>query len=151
MEVLGFRTSESVFENKVFKEVIKLNGFLRVDSWTSQVAPVVKNPPANAGDVRDVSLIPESGRSPGGRHDNPLQFSCLENPIDRGAWPATIHRVAESDTTEAILHSQDGPLSNKTSVLIRRDLDTEGGPCEDRGRRWPSIHQGEGPQEELTP
>ena len=72
MEVLGFRTSESVFENKVFKEVIKLNGFLRVDPWTSQVVPVVKNPPANAGDVRDVSLIPKSGRSPGGGHGNPF-------------------------------------------------------------------------------
>ena len=52
----------------------------------SQGALVVKNPPANAGDVRDASLIPGSGRSPGGGHGNPLQFSCLENPMDRGAW-----------------------------------------------------------------
>ena len=52
----------------------------------SQVALGVKNPPANAGDIGDVSLTPGSGRSPAGRHDNPLQYSCLENPMDRGAW-----------------------------------------------------------------
>jgi len=68
----------------------------------SQVEQVVKNPPANAGDVRDagsdpwVRKIPGSGRSPGGGHGNPLQYSCLENPMDRGAWQATVHRVAKS-------------------------------------------------------
>ena len=51
----------------------------------SQVAQVVKNPPAEAGDVRHVALIPGSGRSPGGGHGNPLQYSCLENPVVRGA------------------------------------------------------------------
>ena len=50
---------------------------------TSQVALVVENPPANAGDIRDAGLIPGSGRSPGGGHDHPLQHSCLENPMDR--------------------------------------------------------------------
>jgi len=59
---------------------------------------VVKNPPANAGDIRDVGSIPELGRSPGGGHGNPLQYSCLENPMDRGAWQATVHRVAKSQT-----------------------------------------------------
>ena len=54
-------------------------------SLTSLWALVVKNLPAKAGDVRDVSLIPGSGRSPGGRHGNSLQYSCLENPMDRGA------------------------------------------------------------------
>ena len=54
--------------------------------------------PANAGDLRDVSSIPGMGRSPGGGHSNPLQYSCLENPTDRGAWQATVHGVAESDT-----------------------------------------------------
>ena len=49
------------------------------------VALVVKNPPANTGDIRDTGSIPGSGRSPGGGHDNPLQYSCLENPMDRGA------------------------------------------------------------------
>ena len=53
----------------------------------SQVAQVVKNLPANAGDLRDVGSIPELGRSPGGGHGNPLQYSCLENPMDREAWP----------------------------------------------------------------
>jgi len=59
---------------------------------------VVKNPPANAGDIRDSGLIPGPGRSPGGGHGNPLQCSCLENPVDRGTWRATVHRVAKSYT-----------------------------------------------------
>ena len=59
---------------------------------------MVKNLPANAGDV---GLIPGLGRFPGGGHGNPLQYSCLENPMDRGAWQATVHAVAESDRTEA--------------------------------------------------
>ena len=53
---------------------------------------VVKNPPLDAGDIRDVGLIPGWGRSPGGGHGNPLQYSCLENPMDRGVWQATVHR-----------------------------------------------------------
>ena len=62
---------------------------------------VVKNTPANAGAVRDVSSIPGWGRSLGGGHGNPLQFSCLENPMDRGAWWATVHRVAKSQSDMA--------------------------------------------------
>jgi len=66
-----------------------------------QVALVVKNPPANTGDTRDLDSIPGSGRSPGRGHDNLLQYSYLENPMDRGAWWATIHGVTkESDMTE---------------------------------------------------
>ena len=57
-----------------------------------------KNLPASAGDVRDVGLIPGSGRSPGERHGNSLQYSCLENPMDRGALQAMVHRVAKSQT-----------------------------------------------------
>ena len=53
----------------------------------SQVVQVVQNLPANAGDLGDVGSIPELGRSPGGGHGNPLQYSCLENPMDREAWP----------------------------------------------------------------
>ena len=64
----------------------------------SQVALVVKNPPANAGDIRDMGLIPGSGRSAGGRHSNPLQYPCLENPMDRGTGRATVHRLAKSRT-----------------------------------------------------
>ena len=59
---------------------------------------VVKNPPASAGDVRDVGLIPGPGRSPGGGRDNPLQYSHLEKSMDRGAWWATVHGVTKSWT-----------------------------------------------------
>ena len=65
-------------------------------SGASQVALVVKNLPANAGDVRDESSIPGLGRSPGEGNGNPLQYSCVENPMDRGAWRAIVtgsHRV----------------------------------------------------------
>ena len=61
---------------------------------------MVKNPPANAGDLRDVGLILGLARSPGDRHRNPLKYSCLENPMDRGVRQAIIYGVAESDTTE---------------------------------------------------
>ena len=64
----------------------------------SQVELVVKNPPANAGDVRDKGLIPGSGRFPGEGNGYPLQYSCLENPMDRGAWWATVHGVEKSQT-----------------------------------------------------
>ena len=64
----------------------------------SHVALVVKTLPANAGDIRDTSLIPESGRFPGGWHGNPLQYSCLENPMEREAWWATVQRVAKTQT-----------------------------------------------------
>ena len=61
---------------------------------------MVKNMLANAGDIRDSSSIPGSGRSPGRGHGNLLKYSCLENPMDRGAWWAADHGVKESDTTE---------------------------------------------------
>ena len=62
----------------------------------SHVARVEKKPPANVGDVRDVGSIPGLGRSPGGGDGYPLQYSCLENPVDRGAWRAAVHGVTES-------------------------------------------------------
>ena len=64
----------------------------------SQVALVVKNLPANAGDVRDVGSIPRSGRFPGVGNGSPLQYSCLENPMDRGAWWVIVHGVLKSGT-----------------------------------------------------
>ena len=68
----------------------------------SQVVLVVKNPPANTGDARDASSIPGLGRSPGVGNVNRLQYSYLENSIDRGAWGATVHGAAESDMTEQL-------------------------------------------------
>ena len=62
----------------------------------SQLALSGKEP--NAGDIRDAGLIPRLGRSPGGGHGSPLQYSCLENPMDRGAWQATVHGVAKHRT-----------------------------------------------------
>ena len=59
-----------------------------------------KESSCNAGDIRNVGLIPGLGRSPEEGNGNPLQYSCLESPMDRGAWHATVHRVAESDTTK---------------------------------------------------
>ena len=68
-------------------------------TWTSQLVLVVKNPPAKAGDVRDAGSIPGSGRSLGEGHSKPLQYSCLENTMDRGTWWATIHSKG-SDVSE---------------------------------------------------
>ena len=62
---------------------------------------MIKNPPANTGEERDTGLIPGLGRSTEEGNGNLLQYSCLENSLDRGAWEATVHRVAELDTTEA--------------------------------------------------
>ena len=64
----------------------------------SQVALVIKNSLADAEDLRDMDSIPGSGRSPGGEHGSPHQDSCLEDPMDRGAWQATVHRIAKSQT-----------------------------------------------------
>ena len=66
---------------------------------------VVKNPPANARDLTNMGLIPGLGRSPAGEHENPLQYSCLENPIDRGAGGLQSVGRTESDTTEATKHA----------------------------------------------
>ena len=70
-------------------------------------ALVEKNPPASAGDTRETGLTPELGKSPGGRRGNPLQYSCLENVVDRGVWWATVHGVAESDMIEMTQHAQE--------------------------------------------
>ena len=64
----------------------------------SQVVLVVKTLPASAEDIRDKGLIPGLGRSPGGGHGNLLKYPCLENPMDRGAWCATAHRITQSQT-----------------------------------------------------
>ena len=66
----------------------------------SQAVLVAKSPPEKSGDIRDAGSIPGSGRPPGEGHGNPLQYSCLENSMDRGAWRARVHRAAQSGTTE---------------------------------------------------
>ena len=75
-----------------------------------------KNLPANAGDLRDEGSIPRSGRSPGGGHSNPFQYSCLENPMDREDWQATVHRVAQSPTGVKRL-SVHGVLQHCSQIL----------------------------------
>ena len=75
---------------------------------------MVKNPPANAGDLRDTGLILGLGRSPGGGLGNPLQYSCLKNPMDRGAWQAMVHRVTKSLTRLKQLSTQHADVSFST-------------------------------------
>ena len=72
------------------------NSALILSTWAPQVALVVKNLPANAGDIRDTGSVPGSGRSPGGGNDNLLQYFCLENPLDGGAWRVMVHKVTQS-------------------------------------------------------
>ena len=87
-----------------------------VGGGVSQVMLVVENPPANARDIRDVGSIPGLGRSPGEENGNPLQYSCLKNPMDRGAWRATGHRVTKSlpglsDSTHVCVYAYTFPPS----------------------------------------
>ena len=98
------------------------------------MALLVKNPPARAGDRKDMDSIPGSGRSPGGGNGDPLQYSCLENPMDRGTWWATVHGVAELDTTE--------PLSTHACMQLRQKKDD---PLEREVRGWMTLldHTGE--------
>ena len=81
------------------------------------MALVVENPPANAGDIKDAGLVPGLGGSPGEEDGNPLQYSCLENPMDGGAWRATVHRVAKSQTHLKRLGA--------TAAMYRREVETE--------------------------
>ena len=76
----------------------KYLGGLKVESVASPVAWLVKNSPANSGDTADAGLIPGLGRSPGGGNGNSLQYSCLENSMDRRAWRATVHGVTKNNT-----------------------------------------------------
>ena len=71
-----------------------------MSTGASLVAQLVKNLPANTGSTKDVDLIPGLGRFPGKGNGNPLQYSCLENSMDRGAWRATVHRVGHDSVNE---------------------------------------------------
>ena len=94
-----------------------------------------KEPIANAGEWRDLGLIPGWGRSPGGGHGNPLQYSCLENPIDRGAWQGTVHGVAKSDTPEwPNTHARRGGAWPEDQSPLGADMEVEGpGACAEGG------------------
>ena len=95
-------------------------------TWASQEVLLVKNPPANIGDIRNVDLIPGLGRSPGGGHGNSLQYSCLQNPMDRGAWWAMYSPQGHKELAHAhphlvnwnILYTADISYILKTKSLI---------------------------------
>ena len=88
---------DNIKKKKTTLQIMYLIKYLYTEYRVSQVAlVVVKNPPANSGDIRNVGSTPGWGRSPGGGHRNPFQYSCLENPMDKGAWRATVHRIAKS-------------------------------------------------------
>ena len=96
-----------------------------VGGVASQVALVVKNPPASAGGTRDTGSIPGSGRSPGGQDGNPLQYSCLENLMDRGTWWATVHGVAKSWrqlNTHTHLSEDNADILCFTFIIFKGDL-----------------------------
>ena len=88
--LIQFLVNGYVYNQRLYFSV--MNSYI----LASQVVLLVKNPHVNAGNIRDVGLIPGSGRSSGGGHGNPLHYSCLENPMHRGAWWATVHRIAKS-------------------------------------------------------
>ena len=93
------------------------------DEKAYQVAVMIKNPPANAGDIRDMCSIPESGRSPGGGHGNSLQYSCLYNSRNRGAWWATVQRVAKGQTWLKWLNTHTHVMKRTSFlVLVLKDL-----------------------------
>ena len=90
---------------------------------------MVRNLPTSAGDIRDAGLIPGSGRSPGRRHGNPLQYSFLENPMDRGAWWATMHRIPKTQTqlmrlSMRVLHTSEKPGRAMDALRIEAIGDT---------------------------
>ena len=108
----------------------KSQGYLNV-CWASQVVLVVKNLLASTGDLTDASnvdSIPGSGRSPRGGHGNPVQYSCLENPMDRRAWRATVHRVAKSQTwmkwlsMHANVCQMDGWIVLRNIIYMKEDF-----------------------------
>ena len=110
--------------------MIKLNPLV-IEDPSSQGFPGGSEVKASACDVGDLGLIPGSGRSPGEGNGNPLQYSCLENPMDRGAWQATVHGVAKSQTRMSNFtftfhfHALEKAMATHSSVLAWRILGTE--------------------------
>ena len=85
----------------------------------SQVVLVIKNPPPNTEDIKDAGSVPGLGRSLGVGHGNPFQYSCLENPMDREAWQATIHGVAKSQTQLKLFRMHMHPSAGESWVIPR--------------------------------
>ena len=97
---------------------MKLCFALLTSYWAPKVSLMGKDPPANAGDVRGLGWIPGLQSSPGAGHGNPLQYSCLENPMHRGAWRATVHRV-----TEQFYWSKDPQnFPSKTTIVVNTNV-----------------------------
>ena len=94
-----FRNLHTVFHTPIYIPNISVLGISQVAQWLKKK----KNPAANAGDERNVGLISGSGRSPGEGNDNPLQYSCLENPVDRRVWQGTVHRDAKSRDRKSVV------------------------------------------------
>ena len=106
--------------------------------WASPVTLVVKKPPADAGDTRDVGSIRGLGRSPGKGHDNPRQYSSLENPMDKGAWRATAHSVTKSQTQlkRRLL------LGRKAMTNLDRDITLPAKVCLVKAMAFPIVMYG---------
>ena len=107
------RVKESLVKSKVAKCITSAAPFTFTNLYNQGFpgSAVVKNTPANAGDIRNAGFTPGLRRSPGGEHGNPLQYSCLENSMDRGVWWATVHGIAKSWTrlsTHTYTHTQQG-------------------------------------------
>ena len=110
--LLVLKERESKINNKILQQGLLATWIIFLSAIFKTAFPiiehcgvVVKNPPANAGDTRDVGLMFELGRSPGEGNVKPLQYSCLENSIDRGAWQATVHGIPKGQTTEHTHHT----------------------------------------------
>jgi len=101
-----YNQNDEIIREEGAQRLVKQNICQLYSLGASQVALVVKNPSANAGDIRDMGSIPGSGRSPGVGNGNPLLYSCPENPVERGAWRATVHGVAKSQTRLKRLSTQ---------------------------------------------
>ena len=107
----------------IYWETVRMNMCIYEDHylWSkAQAVLLVKNPFANATDIRDPGLISGSGRSPGGGHGNLLQYFCLENSMDRGTWWATVHGVAESDMTDLVIWCTCAHTSHTFGVNIKK-------------------------------
>ena len=104
---------------------IKILPCVNIQNGTSHVVLVVKNLPANAGNSRGTVSIPDLGRYPGRGHGNPLQYSCLGNPKDRGTWQATAHGVAKSQTRLSThTHNVQNENIQMHSLCIRKKVDS---------------------------